>query len=156
MYGFCSNDALYSLCVSFRVFIFLLTPFDTWDCYYLGSYLSLVLLMKVLLIKNTCNLFFSLLKKKKQLCHMSTFLRLSSISLGWYWKRSAIKSGRFGKKIKRWNGHIRRLSIEGVVQTFYTLCPIFFSNWKKYTKPSWDLIHNSLNSNTKKKWVNRR
>ena len=134
MYGFCSNDALYSLCVSFRVFIFLLTPFDTWDCYYLRSYLSLVLLMKVLLIKNTCNLFFSLLKKKKQLYHMSTFLRLSSISLGRYWKRSAIKSGRFGKNIKRWNGHIRRLSIEGVVQTFCTLCPIFFFQLKEIHK----------------------
>ena len=27
-----------------------------------------------------------------------------------------------------------------------------FFNWKKYTKPSWNLIDNSLESKTKKKW----
>ena len=37
MYGFCSSNALYSTSLSFRMFIFLLTPFDTWDCYYFGS-----------------------------------------------------------------------------------------------------------------------
>ena len=34
------------------MFIFLLTPFDTLDCYYFESNLSLVSLIKVLLIKN--------------------------------------------------------------------------------------------------------
>ena len=43
------------------MFIFLLTPFDTWGCYYFGSNLSLMLLMKVLLIKKHLTLFFSLL-----------------------------------------------------------------------------------------------
>ena len=45
MYGFCSNNALYSAGLSF-MFIFLLTPFDTKDCYF-QSNLSLVLLIKV-------------------------------------------------------------------------------------------------------------
>ena len=32
MYGFCSNNTFYSASpLSFMVFIFVLTPFDTWD-----------------------------------------------------------------------------------------------------------------------------
>ena len=37
------------------MFIFLLTPFDTRDYYYFKSNLSLLLLTKVFLTKNTCN-----------------------------------------------------------------------------------------------------
>ena len=40
------NIALFSAGLSFAMFIFLLTPFDTWDCYYLVSNLNLVLLIK--------------------------------------------------------------------------------------------------------------
>ena len=46
------------------MFIFLLTPFDTWDCYYFKLNLSQVLLIKVLFIKKACKVFFSLLKWK--------------------------------------------------------------------------------------------
>ena len=34
MYGLCSSNALYSAGLSF-IFIFLLTPIDTWSCYYM-------------------------------------------------------------------------------------------------------------------------
>ena len=35
-YGFCKSNALYSASLSFRMFIFLLNPFDTKECYYFG------------------------------------------------------------------------------------------------------------------------
>ena len=44
--------------------------FDTWDCYYFWSNLSLVSHINVLHIKNYVTLFCSLLNKKKWLCHM--------------------------------------------------------------------------------------
>ena len=37
MYGFCSNNALYSASLSFTIFIFILNPFNTWDCNYFES-----------------------------------------------------------------------------------------------------------------------
>ena len=52
MYGFCSSNVLYSASLSFRMFIII-------------SDLSLVLLIKVLIIKKHLMLFFSLLKMKK-------------------------------------------------------------------------------------------
>ena len=36
LYGLCSSNALYLASLSFRMFIFCLTPFDTYDCYYFG------------------------------------------------------------------------------------------------------------------------
>ena len=53
MWKFCSNSALVFM------FIFLLTPFETWDCYYFESNVSLVLLIKVLLIKSDMLPLFS-------------------------------------------------------------------------------------------------
>ena len=53
--------------------------------YYFGWSLSLVLLTKVFFFKKKhVTLFFSVLKMKKWLCHISLFFCLSSISLGWY------------------------------------------------------------------------
>ena len=46
IYGFCSKNVLYSASVSFTIFIFLLTSFDTWHCYYFKSNLTFVLHMK--------------------------------------------------------------------------------------------------------------
>ena len=65
MYGFCNNNALYSASLLFKMFIFLLTSFETWDCHYFGSNLSLVSLIKVLLIKKHALLFCSLFNMKK-------------------------------------------------------------------------------------------
>ena len=49
-------------------------------------------------------LFLSLLKLKKQLCHMSLFLCLSGILLGRYCQISLAKSRGFGKKYKKGDG----------------------------------------------------
>ena len=88
-YKFFSSNALYFISFSFKIFIFLLTPCDTFDCYYFGPNLSQVLLIKVLFIKKHVTLFFSLLKMKKRL-----FLCLSGISMGQYsWKKSCQKRG---------------------------------------------------------------
>ena len=45
----CKNESFISL--SFRMFIFLLIPFDTKNCYHFGLNLGMMLLMKVLFIK---------------------------------------------------------------------------------------------------------
>lgn len=58
MYEFCGNNALYLPNLLFTMFFSLLTPVDTRDCYYFDSVLSLVLLIKVLLIKKACNFVF--------------------------------------------------------------------------------------------------
>ena len=58
IYGFCRSNALCSASLSVRMFIFLLTYFDTWDCYYFGLNLSQVLLIKVLFTKKACNVVF--------------------------------------------------------------------------------------------------
>ena len=58
MYGFCSSNALYSASLSFRMFIFILTPFDTSDCYYFGLNLSLVLLIKVFFYKKAWGQYY--------------------------------------------------------------------------------------------------
>ena len=55
MHGFCNNNALYSGSLSFIMFIFLLTLFDTWDYYCFQSNLSLVLLTKRLPTKKHLN-----------------------------------------------------------------------------------------------------
>ena len=44
------------------MFVFLLTPFDTWDCYYFESNLRLVLLIKEVLIQKHVTSFCYLLK----------------------------------------------------------------------------------------------
>ena len=51
MCGFCRNNAPYSAILSFTMFIFLLNHFNTWDCYFFESSLSLVCHIKILLIK---------------------------------------------------------------------------------------------------------
>ena len=102
IYGFCSSNALYleSLqSISTRMF----DTFDNWD-HYFESNLSLELLIKVFLYKKA--LFLSLLKKKKELCHMKLFLCSSGISFGRYCKKILTKSRGFRKKIKRRDGHI--------------------------------------------------
>ena len=51
--------------LSFRMFVFVLNPFDTSDCYYFGLNLNLVLLIKVFFIKKHEMMLFGLLKIKK-------------------------------------------------------------------------------------------
>ena len=46
MYEFCSSNALYSVSLSFRMFVFLLTSFGTWDCYCFGGLSRRVIISK--------------------------------------------------------------------------------------------------------------
>ena len=52
MYKICRSNALYAASLIFRMFSFILIPFNTWDFYYFSSNLSVMLLINVLLIKN--------------------------------------------------------------------------------------------------------
>ena len=65
MYRSCSNNALYSAVLSFAMFIFLLTPFETLDCHYFESNVRFVLYLKVLPIKKARDVFCGLLNIKK-------------------------------------------------------------------------------------------
>ena len=73
IFGHCGNNALYSASLSF-MFILLLTPFDTEDCYYFKSNLRVVLLVKMFLTKKLVMLFCSLLNVKKCLPSSINFL----------------------------------------------------------------------------------
>ena len=107
MWGFCSSNAP---SLSFTISIFILNLFDTWHCYYFGLNLSLVLLVKIFCIKKHVMLFFSPLKMKK-LCHMSLFLCLSGISLGWYCWKGLAKIGEF-RKIVKMGGIVYRVRVQ--------------------------------------------
>ena len=65
MYGFCSNNALYSTSISFTMFVFRFILFDTWHYYFFGSNFGLVSPIKVLFIKKHETLFCSFLNMKK-------------------------------------------------------------------------------------------
>ena len=63
------------------------------------------MLIKVFFIKKHVIFFLSLLKKKKELCHMKLFLCSSGILLGQYCQKILTKSGGFRKKIRRRDDH---------------------------------------------------
>ena len=75
--------------------IIILNQISAWSC-----------LSKFFLQKKHAMFFLSLLKRKKELCHMKLFLCSSGISLGRYCKKILTKSRGFRKKIKRRDGHI--------------------------------------------------
>ena len=84
MYGFCSNNTFNSVSFSSTVFTFLLTPFNTCDCYYFKVNLSLLMYVKKLLTKKhiiLLILFSSLVNMKKQLFLMHLFLCWHHISI---------------------------------------------------------------------------
>ena len=83
------------------MFIFLLNPFDIWNCYYFESNLTLAFHIKVLLIKKHVMMFISPLKMKTQLSLIGLFLCFPRISLGWYCQKREKKGGDFRKRIKR-------------------------------------------------------
>ena len=98
MYGFYSDDALYLGSFSFAVFIFTLSHFDTWHCYYFESSISVLIYIKVLLIKKHKILFCSLLNMKKQYSLMFLFSCWFRISQVQYCQKKFVRSGRLGKK----------------------------------------------------------
>ena len=96
------------MCFTQQVFhlqylFFFLPPFDTWNCSYFKSNLSLVKYIKVLLIKHVI-LFCSLQNMKKQLSFVYLFLYLSCISLGRYCQKNVFKSAGLRSKIQRGGG----------------------------------------------------
>ena len=62
--------------------IIILNQISAWSC-----------LSNFFFIKKPVTFFLSLLKKKKELCHMKLFLCLSGISLGRYCQKILTKSG---------------------------------------------------------------
>ena len=64
-YGSCSNNALYLASLSFIITVFLLPPFNIWDCYYFKLNLILVLIIKMLFTKKTCNVVLRFSKHEK-------------------------------------------------------------------------------------------
>ena len=80
-----SNNALCSACLSFTMFIFLLTPFGTWD-YYFRSNLSLMLL-----IKKACNVVFQSSKDEELSLSHEFFLIAIRLPHGQLW--AILKTG---------------------------------------------------------------
>ena len=107
--------------------IFLLTTFDTKDCYYFEWNLSLMLLIKVFLTKKHVLLFWSLLNMKKL---PQFFLCLSCISLGrsFHWQNWRPYTGA---------GHIGG---EGVFIEGQTLC-LLLRQWNQTCRTSANIIY---------------
>ena len=101
MYGFCSNNTLYSACLSSTISVFLLNFFDTRHCNYFKPNLSVLIYIKVLLIKKPHNTVLQSSKHKESTFpHKFLLLSLSHISLAMM-SKNVFKSGVFGKKIRR-------------------------------------------------------
>lgn len=95
MYGFGNSNALYTLILSFTMFILLLTPINTWDCWF-RSIPSLLLLVKVLRIKRHMTLFLvSYLWRNN--CQLWANFCFSCILLGWCCQNK-VRSREFWKK----------------------------------------------------------
>ena len=103
------------------MFIFLLTPFDTKDCYHFGLNLGQMLLMKVLFIK------------KVTLSHEFIFVYLV---FQWADIFGKVLPKRFGegrggqKKYKKGNSHIGKLSIEGRLNPLPTVIGLYYICWQ--------------------------
>ena len=107
------------------MFIFLLTPFDAWDLYYLGLNLSQVLLIKALFINKACNVF-SFLKKWRNNFTARVYFFVSSVFIwGDIVRKVLPKAGGLEKIQKKGGGGLiareGSLSIEVGIQTFCTL-----------------------------------
>ena len=100
MYGFCSGNALYSASLTCRLFVIILTPFNTWDYYYFRLNVSLMLLMSFF-CKKACNVVFKSSKNGE------------IMSKRRYCQKGLFKTVEFGKKRERRDSHVGELSIEG-------------------------------------------
>ena len=84
LYWHCGNNALYSASLLF-IFIFLLTPFNTRDCYYFKSNLRLVCCcLLTCFLQKAGNLFYNLLNVKIYLSYLSTLPVLLGDSRIWW------------------------------------------------------------------------
>ena len=104
-YGFSSSNALYSASLSFIILLFLLITFDTWD-FYFESNLSLVLLVKVLLIKRACKvLLYSPKHEEITFLHNSIFVFIPYLIEAILSKKMS-RSGGLEKRYKKWVCHM--------------------------------------------------
>ena len=102
---------LFTACLSFTMFIFLLTPFYAWDRYWFESNFSLVLCIKVLLMKKHVMLSCSYCNMCKYFSLMSLYLCLSRISLRALTNKMS-KMGGFVENIKRGEWQYRGSCLE--------------------------------------------
>ena len=124
MYGFYSDNALYSGSFSFAVFIFTLSHFETWHCYYFESSLSVLIYIKVLLIKKHKILFCSLLNMKKQfslMCLFSCWFRISQVR---YCQKKLSEVEDWRKKVYRYKALYQRFITTYFIPTLCATCLI--------------------------------
>ena len=95
IHAFGSNNALYSISLSFTMFIFRLIPFNNSDCYYFESNLSMVLL-----VQKHKNYVLQSSKHEKMTFHCHCFLLYTSFNWGNIIKKNVVKSGRYIKDIQ--------------------------------------------------------
>ena len=91
--------AKYSLLKSFICIIFLLHPFNTRDCYYFTSNVSLVWHIKVMFVKKY-NVVLQSWKHKGTTFAHELFLWLSHTCLGQYCQKNVAKGGATEKTYK--------------------------------------------------------
>ena len=119
IYGFCSSNVLYSASLSFKIFIFLIVPSDTWDCNFFKSNLSLLIYIKVLLVKHI-TLFCSPRNINKQLFSSVYFCVYPVLQQGVVVMKMFSEKGYREKRYKGrgwgWGRHIGELSIEEELQ----------------------------------------
>ena len=122
MYGFYSDNALYLGSFSFAVFIFTLSHFDTWHCYYFESSISVLIYIKVLLIKKHKILFCSLLNMKKQYSLM--FLFSCWFRIPYIVKKNLSEVEDWGKKVHRYEALYQRYITTYFIPTLCATCLI--------------------------------
>ena len=122
MYGFCSNNAFYSTSLLLTMFLFLLTPVNTWDRYYFESVVSLVLLIKVCVIKRTSNfVLYSSKHEEVTFSHELIFVFIPYF-VGVILSRKCQKCGGLAKKYdKGGRGKGKVFLIRGVVQISFLI-----------------------------------
>ena len=104
MYGFCSNNAFYSTSLLLTMFLFLLTPVNTWDRYYFESVVSLVLLIKAFVIKRASNfVLYSSKHEEVTFSHELIFVFIPYL-LVWYYQENVRSVGVWQKNIIRREG----------------------------------------------------
>ena len=115
MYGLLSSsNALNSASLSFIMFIFLITSFDAWDCYYFESNPSLILLEKMFLTWKT-----SIVGLQPSKHEEITFLVIFCVYLVFHWGDTIQK-----KKVKMWR--VRRKVFRATLSEL--ICQLLLKN----------------------------
>ena len=120
--------------VPFEKFIFTLSHFDTWHCYYFESSLSVLIYIKVLLIKKHKILFCSLLNMNKQfslMCLFSCWFRISQVR---YCQKKNYQKWKIGEK--RYTGIKRYINVisQHILYQRYVQHVWYVNVWKTFKK----------------------